>query len=81
MAYLKMPRSVEDRGNLTVYMGSPEHKRKLKRLLELTGAASASAAIYQAIDFYLRAHDSPPARGPKGAEAGKKKKRKKGLGG
>lgn len=52
-----MPRSVEERGNLTIYVGSPEHKRKLKRLLELTKASSASAAIYQAIDFYLHAHD------------------------
>ena len=53
----ELPRSVEERGNLTLYVGSSEHKRKLQRLLELTQAPSASAAVYQAIDFYLQIYD------------------------
>jgi len=57
MVEIKLPRSVEERGNFTIYVGSPERKRKLRRLLELTGAKSASAAVYEAINFYLRAKD------------------------
>ena len=53
-----LPRSVEERGNLTLYVGSANRKRKLQRLLEITRASSVSAAVYQAIDFFLQAHES-----------------------
>lgn len=74
----KLPRSVMERGNLTLYVGSLEHKRKLQKLLELTETPSASAAIYQAIDFYLRAHDSDRFLRGVETQAGKKGRGRRG---
>lgn len=51
-----LPQSIQNRGQFTVTVGSSARKRKILKLMELTGTRVLSRATWIAIDHYLKAH-------------------------